>query len=153
MDEIDPASQSVRILASDICTKVLGQAIEGSYAEPLVAKVPQGIRERHMERHERGGQLTWKVRPHISRRIMFKRLNLIKIPYPLRGEIDIIFCRNVMIYFDVPTRKKVVAELERLLSPGGFLFLSQTENLLGIDHNRERAGVSIYRKPSRGGGL
>jgi chemotaxis protein methyltransferase CheR len=153
LDEIDPANHSVRILASDICTKVLSQAVEGSYEEHLVAKVPEEIRDRHMEMSEHNGQRLWRVRPHIRRHITFKRLNLVKFPYPLRGSIDIIYCRNVMIYFDVPTRKRVVAELERLLAPGGFLFLSQTENLLGIDHKLDRAGVSIYRKPSHGGNL
>ncbi len=153
MDEIDTNSQSVRILASDICTKVLGEAVQGTYPEHLIGKVPHEIRERHMEPCDQGGIATWRVRPHITRHIMFKRLNLVKFPYPLRGGIDIIFCRNVMIYFDVATRKKVVAEMGRLLAPGGFLFLSQTENLLGIDHKLERAGVSIYRKPAHGGNL
>lgn len=88
----------------------------------------------------------WRVTDNIAARVVYKRLNLAKFPFPLKGGIDIIFCRNVMIYFNRDLRAQIVHEFERLLVPGGHLFLSHSENLLGIDHKLTTRATAVYKK-------
>ena len=81
----------------------------------------------------------------VTKKILFKKLNLVSFPYPLRGQFDIIFCRNVMIYFDLDTKRQVVQRLLPLLRPGGYFMLSHSENLNGVTDQFEAIKPSIYR--------
>lgn len=128
-----------RVLATDICTKVLEKAIAGVYKEEQIIKVPPELRSEYFNKN---GEVSEKLR----RKVSFKRFNLVKHPYPLNGGIDIIFCRNVMIYFDTPTRQRIITEFERLLSRDGVLYLGQSENMLGIQHSLNSFGSSVYGK-------
>lgn len=148
MESLDFRKQSFQLLATDICTKVLQTAVQGEYSDTAVRDIPAAIKSKHMTNVSTDGESFWQVNPEVAKHVTFKKLNLVKFPYPLTGPIDIIFCRNVMIYFDLDTRRKVVQQLSKLLKVGGYLFLSHTENLLGIDHKLARSGVSILKKVS-----
>jgi chemotaxis protein methyltransferase CheR len=77
---------------------------------------------------------------------MFKRLNLATPPFPLRGELDAVFCRNVMIYFDAPVRQRLVSEIERLLRPGGLFVVAHSETLGHARGKMTPLSASVYRK-------
>ncbi|HQH26818.1 MAG TPA: CheR family methyltransferase [Oligoflexia bacterium] len=136
-----------RILATDISTKVLKKAAQGEYRDEQFRETPSWIQRKYFKKIGENGSACWSVAPEIRDAVLFRRLNLSKFPYPLRGSLDAIFCRNVMIYFSREMRQRVIGELERLLVPGGYLFLSHSENLLGINTRLETVKVSVYRKP------
>jgi chemotaxis protein methyltransferase CheR len=135
-----------KILATDICTRVLRKAVRGRYIDKQVEKLPAELKGRYLIPIDEDGEREWQVTPELARPITFKKLNLAEFPYPLKGPIDLIFCRNVMIYFDAPVRSRATAEFFRLLAPGGKLFLSLSENLLGFSHGFQSRGPAIYEK-------
>lgn len=145
LEVIDQSQQTVKILATDICTKVLRQAVEGRYSIESVSKIPANIINKYMQQ-EHSGFVT--VKPEYREKILFKKLNLISTPYPLRGKFDIIFCRNVMIYFDTSTRSKIVNEFSKLLNPDGYLIVSLSESLFGIEQEFAKLNGSVYQKKS-----
>ena len=134
-----------KILATDVCTKVLQKAVAGCYSDTAVQKIPDIIKKKYLTPASRRSP-GWEINESVQKKILFKHLNLIHFPYPLKGSLNVIFCRNVMIYFDSPTRERIVTEFTRLLAPGGYLFLSHSENLLNINHSLEKLSASIYRK-------
>lgn len=149
LEHIPPTKFDVRILATDVSTKALKASLDGIYTNNDVSKLPSEKRNKFLTKIQPAlvsGDPQWKVVPELSELILFKRLNLVNFPYPIKGPMDIIFCRNVMIYFDVQTRQKIVNEFVRLLSPGGFLFLSLSESLLGIEHSLTKYSTSVYQK-------
>ena len=109
-------------------------------------KVPPDRKSKYFERTP-DSDVCYRVDPDVAKLVLFKKLNLVQFPYPLQGPVDIIFCRNVMIYFDTQTRARIVSAFERLLRSGGYLFLSHSENLLGVPHSLERYDSSVFRKP------
>jgi chemotaxis protein methyltransferase CheR len=133
-----------RMLATDISLTVLRRATDGVYSSTVVEKIDPEIRNKYLNQVD---ESEWKVKESISKKILFKRLNLIAQPYPLKGPFDVIFCRNVMIYFDNETRESIVRQFERLLNPRGFLFLSHSENLLGVNHGLDKISASVFRRP------
>lgn len=148
-DHFCSVGTSAKVLATDISTRVLTFAHQGIYSDDEVSKLPPDMKHRHFLKAGFDPQReceTWQVQAHLTSKVVYKKLNLISFPYPLHGPLDAIFCRNVMIYFDLVTRRKVIAECERLLRPGGFLFLSLSESLLGIDHSLEKHSTSVFRK-------
>ena len=101
-----------------------------------------------MERSATPEKVWWRVSDRVRERIAFRRFNLVEFPYPLKGNIDIIFCRNVMIYFEHAEREGLVLEIERLLRPGGMLFVGHAETLNGIPHALQRVAPSTFEKPA-----
>jgi chemotaxis protein methyltransferase CheR len=140
-----------KILATDLSTRALARAQAGLYGDEEIADVPARHRERFLKR-ERGenGASTWSVSPALRERIVFRRLNLARHPYPMTGPLDAVFCRNVMIYFDRPMRATLVGEVERLVKPGGRFFIGHSETLNGIDTTLRVERPSIYRRPGEG---
>jgi chemotaxis protein methyltransferase CheR len=128
---------------------VLGVAREGTYPASRLELVPRKLRDRFFDRvagGRRGEERElFTVRPELRERIVFKRLNLAKPPLPMTGPLDIIFCRNVMIYFDRATRQKVVDEAERLLHPDGYYFSGHSEPLLGLRTRLKAVRPAVYQ--------
>ncbi len=139
-----------RMLATDISTKVLHKAMTGEYdASRLTSLTPQQMlkyftRVDDGEGHE---EKRYVVSPVLRDYIVFKRLNLSTPPFPMSGPMDVVFCRNVMIYFDNAVRQRLVAEIERLLAPGAILFVGHTETLTGINTGLRMVRPSVYWKP------
>ena len=96
------------------------------------------------------GHVGWSACWLSSARVAFARLNLSAPPFPMSGPLDVVFCRNVMIYFDQPVRQGLIAEIERLLAPGGLLMIGHAETLNGVATGLRPIYPSMYRKPLPG---
>jgi chemotaxis protein methyltransferase CheR len=136
-----------KLLATDISVTALRTAAAGVYANSRLTAVPEPLRSRYFTEHAGGAEPTSRASIDLKARMLFKRVNLATPPFPVRGELDAIFCRNVMIYFDAPVRQRLVSELERLLRPGGLLVVAHSETLNGIRTELTTVRPSVYRKP------
>ena len=139
------ARGEVRLLASDLSTKALRVATAGVYRMERVAGLGVDVLRRHFERGlgEQDGLV--RVATHVRRLVEFRQMNLLEVDH-LGETFDVIFCRNVMIYFDRHVQQRVVGMLERHLAPGGFLFISHSESLNGISHDLQWAAPAIYQR-------
>jgi chemotaxis protein methyltransferase CheR len=142
----DPERWDFKILASDISTRVLARAASGVYEEDRVRTLPKEIVERHFLKGvgDRAGVV--KVKPHLARMVRFRRINLMDERYPIKTPLDLIFCRNVMIYFDRPTQAELAAKFYRYLKPGGFLFIGHSESLQRLDQPFTPVAPTIYQR-------
>ncbi|MDH4187611.1 MAG: protein-glutamate O-methyltransferase [Nitrospira sp.] len=141
-----PSPWEFRILASDISTRVLAHAAQGLYAVERIRTVPPDVAKRHFLRG-RGAQAGLvKVKPHLTEMIKFRRMNLMDEHFPIKTRLDLIFCRNVMIYFDRPTQERLVNKFYGLLKPGGHLFIGHSESLQWLKHPFTSVAPTIYRK-------
>jgi chemotaxis protein methyltransferase CheR len=143
----DPSRWDIKVLASDISTRVLAKAAAGIYEEERVVQLPQDVVRRHFLRGkgEQAGKL--KIRKHLSEMIAFRRINLMAPAFPIKTPLDVIFCRNVMIYFDRPTQATLMGKFYRYLRPGGYLFIGHSESLQWIEHQFTYVKPTIYQKP------
>ncbi|MEW6321015.1 MAG: protein-glutamate O-methyltransferase CheR [Acidobacteriota bacterium] len=138
----------VRILASDLSGSALARARAGVYPIDRVRDVPDEARRRHLEKGLGAQAGLARVRPHLRRMVRFERLNLLDIDH-LGRAFDVIFCRNVMIYFDQRVQQRVVGMLERHLAPGGYLFVAHAESLTGLAHGLRAVAPAVYtRRPA-----
>jgi chemotaxis protein methyltransferase CheR len=135
------AGRDVRILATDIDTEVLRRAKLGIFAADSVAAVPPKYRGALSKALD--GQVA--VNRDVCSLISFGRLNLMH-DWPVRGPFDAIFCRNVMIYFDQPSKTRLVDRLTDLLRIGGWLYIGHSESLIGSHPRLKLAGRTIYRR-------
>ena len=142
----NPASWDMGILASDISTRVLAHAAAGLYGEERITTVPSDIARRHFLKGRGKSAGLVKVKPHLSKLIKFRRLNLMSETFPITSPLDLIFCRNVMIYFDRSTQERLIAKFHRYLKPGGHLFIGHSESLQWIKHDFSTIAPTIYRK-------
>jgi chemotaxis protein methyltransferase CheR len=135
-----------RILATDLSTKVLNIAKKGQYGPESAKNVPPLSISRFMTKHqsESGGYI-WAIKPEVRRIISFRRFNLMD-PMPFKGPMDLIFCRNVMIYFDRETITRLVDRFHNLLELGGYLFIGHSESLSGLTHKFQYVAPCIYRR-------
>jgi chemotaxis protein methyltransferase CheR len=143
-EEFPGTPLDVRILATDISTRALELAEAGVYAAGKTETLPRWIRERYFSRQPDGDRLA--IVPKVRDQVAFRRLNLSTIPFPMHGPFDAVFCRNVMIYFDNIVRKRLLTEIERLLRPGGTMFVGHAESLTGMLGNFVSVGPARYMK-------
>jgi chemotaxis protein methyltransferase CheR len=132
------------ILATDISTRVLGKAMLGIYSEEMVEPVPMRMRKRYLMRSKDKSRGAVRIIPDLRSKIVFRRLNFMQDRYGLRDPVDIIFCRNVLIYFDMKTQEKVINNLCQHLNSGGYLFTGHSETLHSLNVPLVQAGGSIY---------
>ena len=142
----DPQRWDFKILASDLSTRVLAKAAAGLYEADRVRDVPPEVVRRHFLRGRGESEGLVKVKPHLASMIRFRRLNLMDDRFPIKSPLDLIFCRNVMIYFDRPTQEQLVNKFYRYLKPGGHLFIGHSESLQWVEHPFKVMGPTIYRK-------
>lgn len=136
----------MKILATDISTRVLGLASAGVYGEKHIQGVPNALRDKYFERKSGSSGVTYTAKPSIRSRLVFRRLNLATPPFPMSGPLDVIFCRNVMIYFDNVVRSRLLEEMYRLLKPGGHLIVGHAESLTGLMSKFKAVRPSAYVK-------
>ncbi len=136
----------LRILATDISTRALEKGRVGEYDEQRIAPVPANLRSKYFERHKSRDGIRYEAGATLRRVILFRRLNLSAPPFPMSGPLDAIFCRNVLIYFDQTTRKKLLDEAHRLLKKGGYLMVGHAESLTGMISDFRPVRPSIYIK-------
>jgi chemotaxis protein methyltransferase CheR len=120
------------ILATDICTEVLAQGTSGRFPKAMIDPVPMDLRRRYLlqSRDPRADEV--RVTPALRSKIGFARLNLMDSAYPVGDDMDFIFCRNILIYFDKLTQERVLARLCDHLRPGGYLVLGHSESAVGV---------------------
>lgn len=146
MDALPPGGMArVRVLASDLSTKALTRARGGLYTLDRVREIPRATLKRHFERGLGAQEGLARVAPAVRAAVEFRRLNLLEITR-LDETFDVIFCRNVMIYFDKAVQQRVVSMLERHLRPGGTLFISHSESLNGISHGLRFVAPAVYER-------
>jgi chemotaxis protein methyltransferase CheR len=132
----------IRILATDICRPALESAAEGKYRVNAL----EGLTESQVRRHfRRVGEDMVEVNPNLRAMIHFAWLNL-QTEWPMRGPFQVIFCRNVMIYFDRPTRERLVNRYWELLAPGGVFCVGLSEGLTGLQHRFKYVQPAVYVK-------
>lgn len=141
LESIEKNACDIKILATDISTKVLNKAINGIYdSEKLKSINPQLVKKYFVEAEPGKMEIIDSIKTMVS----FNRLNLSQPPFPMKGPFDIVFCRNVMIYFDNEVRKRLLEEIFRLLKPGGYLIVGHAESLTGMLSIFKSVKPSIY---------
>jgi len=118
------------VLGTDISTSVLKLAETGIYTPEMIAPVPADLAKRYFLSPKDPGRDEVRVVPKLRRSTNFMRMNLMDPSYPVDRDVDIIFCRNVLIYFDKPTQRKVVEQLCTHLRPGGFFIVGHSESMI-----------------------
>jgi chemotaxis protein methyltransferase CheR len=136
-----------KILGTDISPTMIGRAMEGWYEKEKTEPIPAGWADRYLVREERKGAAGYRVGRFLRQSVFFGLLNLNGEELPFRNPLDVIFCRNVMIYFDKPTQEVLIRRLTAVLKPGGFLYTGLSESLLGIRHSLRTVEPSVYQKP------
>ncbi|MBU6375286.1 MAG: protein-glutamate O-methyltransferase CheR [Bdellovibrionales bacterium] len=137
----------LKILASDIDRPSLHKAVSGIYLQQEIENIPPELLKKYfVERVDGSAGKRFVVHPALSKKITFAEINLTTQPYPMQRLFDVIFCRNVLIYFNRQTAEQVVSNLERVLRPGGYLFLGHSES--GSMRNTKFQTIShaVYRK-------
>lgn len=135
------AQLDVRILATDIDPQMIAQGHQAIYDRGLLSDIPEPLRRRYFESTPQGERIVDTLRGMVS----FRELNLHDL-WPMRGQFDIIFCRNVVIYFDAPTQERLWNRFEKALSPGGWLFVGHSERVpLRPGGALKTAGITTYR--------
>ena len=119
------------ILGTDVSTEVLRVAADGIYPEDVLQAVPQHFRRRYVMQARNPAWKVGRIVPELRARVRFKHLNLMNAQYPVDRDVDIIFCRNVLIYFDKDTQRAVLSRLATHLRPGGFLVVGHSESMAG----------------------
>jgi chemotaxis protein methyltransferase CheR len=134
------------VLATDISTAVLDKARLGIFKAEVVRPVPQNLRKKYLMRSRDPGSDLLRVVPELRAKIEFRRVNFMDADYGLSEPPEIIFCRNVIIYFDRQTQVRLLEKLIRQLIPGGYFFSGHSESLQNMDLPLVSAGPAIYRK-------
>ena len=133
--------------ATDISTRILKRAREAIYPEETVAKVRPELIKKYFQKGLGPQEGNYRVKPNLAGRVTFRHLNLLGGTYPFTEPFHVIFCRNVMIYFDRPTQEELVRRLSERLVPGGYLMVGHSESLTGIHHRLKMVKPAIYQLP------
>jgi chemotaxis protein methyltransferase CheR len=143
MPDVD--RRDVRILGTDISARVLAKAREAIYDEETLQNLPPLLVRKYFTCVRTTPQRGYLVNESVRSLVRLARLNLMG-PWPMKGPFDVIFCRNVMIYFDKPTRETLVQRFWKLLAPGGHLFIGHSESLTGLSHPFRYVQPAVYVK-------
>ncbi|MDR2637568.1 MAG: chemotaxis protein CheR [Zoogloeaceae bacterium] len=144
----DIHAPQVDIFCSDLDTNVLATAQKGAYPVDRVEKIPPEQLKRYFTKGSGGQADMFCVRPELRRMMTFQRLNLLDPVWPVKGPLDVIFCRNVMIYFDKSTQYKILARFVPLLQPDGLLFAGHSESFLHAANLFRSLGKTVYELTS-----
>ncbi|HSW47306.1 MAG TPA: protein-glutamate O-methyltransferase CheR [Phycisphaerae bacterium] len=141
----EPLGWDVKILATDLSTRVLAQARRGAYPAERLKDFSGLLLSRYFTCVQTRPERVYQLNDAVRRMVTFARLNLMDA-WPMRGPFDVVFCRNVMIYFDKPTQSRLVNRFWELLAPGGILFVGHSESLAGVKHRFEYVQPTVYRR-------
>jgi chemotaxis protein methyltransferase CheR len=146
LDEQLGATWNWQIQATDISNRILDKARAGIYREETVGKLEAGRIRHHFQRGHGPQAGNYRVKPKLKSAINFQHLNLLEGRPPFDHLFQVIFCRNVMIYFDRATQEELVQKLTQKIVPGGYLFVGHSESLTGIRHSLQTVRPAIYRR-------
>ena len=142
----------VQIIATDIDTNVLATGAQGVYTIDRLDKMAPERARRFFLRGKGDQEGMVRVRPELRALVEFKQLNLLADAWPLKGQFDVIFCRNVMIYFDKETQRKILARFVPLMKPDALLFAGHSENFLYVSESLKLRGKTVYELDVRRNG-
>ncbi len=135
------------IQCSDISNRVLDFASKGIYDQERLKNVKIEWLKKYFQKGEKQMEGYFRVRPELAKKLKFQRLNLFAPNFPWQQKFHVIFCRNVMIYFDRETQQELVGRLAQHLVPGGYLLIGHAESLAGIRHPYNSIKPAIYQLP------
>ena len=134
------------ITATDLSTDVLATAVAGIYPEVMVKPVPAEVRRRYVLRSKIRARAQVRIAPELRAMMQFARVNLMETPYQVEKDMDVIFCRNLLIYFDKETQEAVLQRLCDHLHIGGYLFLGHSETISGLRLPVQTVGPTVFRR-------
>ncbi|MGC8802758.1 MAG: CheR family methyltransferase [Bacteroidales bacterium] len=135
-----------QILGTDVSTRILQTALDAIYKENRIEGIPLQILKKYFLRSKDRTNPTVRLIPEIRRKVSYMRLNLMESVYPVPDMYDVIFCRNVLIYFDRPTQERVINKLCMYLKPGGYFFLGHSESIMGMTVPLRQIKPTIFVK-------
>ncbi|MBC2606435.1 CheR family methyltransferase [Pelagicoccus albus] len=134
------------ILGTDISSQVLENSKRAIYHHDRIGPIPENFRKKYLLRGKDTSLGLFRIAPNARTKVSFSSLNFMRDSYPIRETFDIVFFRNVLIYFDRPTQEAVVNKICEHLRPGGYLFISHSESLNGLDVPLNLVGSSVFKK-------
>jgi chemotaxis protein methyltransferase CheR len=140
------ASADVKILATDIDTTVLDKGRDGIYSAEIVSDIDTDVLKKYFLKGSGPNEGRFMVKDQVKKLVRFRRLNFLDENFPMKGRFDIIFCRNVIIYFDRDTQRSLFDKFHGHLEDDGYLFVGHSETLSGLTNKFRIGGNSIYRK-------
>jgi chemotaxis protein methyltransferase CheR len=148
LQEFASANREVdyRILATDLSTDVLEAAKRGVYARDMIAPVPKSVQQKYVMVARERGRTDVRISPRLRAKVGFARLNLMDDSYPVGDPMHMVFCRNVLIYFDKATQAKVLTRLCDCLMTGGYLFVGHSESVTGMPLPVKQVANTVFRK-------
>ena len=144
------ANWSWQIEATDISHRVLEKGTAGIYRAETIDRLPKNVVQTHFQRGFGPQDGNYRAKATLRDRIRFQQLNLLEGEPPFTELFHVIFCRNVMIYFDRPTQEELIAKLVRRLVPGGYLFVGHAESLTALRHTLQTVRPAVYRRDTMG---
>ena len=144
LDTPELAGWKIELVATDLSEEMLTRSRKGEYSQ---LEVNRGLPATTLVRHFERAGLNWRINQSIRERVEFRSLNLTR-PFPPMGRFDVVFLRNVLIYFDLPTKRDVLKRVRQVMAPDGHLFLGAAEMTMGVDDAWERVPAgrsSVYR--------
>lgn len=135
-----------RILGTDVSSRVLRIAHKAVYEETLIEPVAHELRCRYLLRCKDPARAEVRIAPTLRSKVSFHKLNFMDADYRIQDRFDVVFCRNVLIYFNRPTQEAVICKICRYLNPGGYLFIGHSESLAGLNVPVQPITTSAYRK-------
>ncbi len=144
-ESVNGLSKDVKIMATDISTRVLQTANKGIFPKERMKNVPPATLKKYFQMGSGTYEGQFRIKKNIRDMVQFSRFNLMDTPPP-NYRFDIIFCRNVMIYFDKATQEALVGRFQQCLNRGGHLFIGHSESLTGLSHELKYVEPSVYRK-------
>ena len=137
---------SYRILASDLSTQVLDKAKAAVYEEEKAAPIPMSFKKKYLLRSKDPASGLVRIKPELRAKLSFARINFMDERYPIDGLFDVVFCRNVIIYFERAVQELILGRICRYVRPGGWLILGHSETLTGMDLPLRSVAPTIYSR-------
>jgi len=141
----DIGKRDIKILATDISDRMMERARQGLYNEETLKGLPPQLKRKYFQKADSGISQRYRVVTQLQSMVCFAKLNLME-EWPMRGMFDVIFCRNVMIYFDKQTQEKLVKRFWSLLRAGGYLMVGHSESLTFMAHDYRYIKPAVYQK-------
>lgn len=145
-ENLGASVNSFKLVASDIDSKVLATASQGVYRMENLKGMNAEYLRKYFLKGKGGNEGLVRVKPELRKHIDFMSVNLIRDDWPFREQFDVVFCRNVMIYFDAQTQRKVLERIHRFLKPGGLLFVGHAENFSESKDLFSLRGKTVYER-------
>jgi chemotaxis protein methyltransferase CheR len=134
------------IVATDISTRVLALAQKGIYGEERIEPIPAELKSKYLLKSKDRSRGLVRITPELRSKVRFRRLNFMDEDFGFREPLDMIFCRNVMIYFEKDVQERLIRKFFRCMRPGSYLFIGHSESIYGMDLALEKVAPSIYRR-------